>query len=351
MPAIVGPQGSMLSSVSPLVGYVAHLRHLTNTKVAADLLRDKFRQKVSGARASATLLGSHVAQALDFHSESLSASRSTRPVLQYYSYLNLAVAVILAYRPPNFIGYKRHGVVDNTHSLNSLDLSSPVVTVRRGAVPLFHSTLSDVSLDGTSFRLGQLAAGFQLFHNELQAEFGKKIEQIQVTDRVEEMSGSFYSVFQFTAGGTVPRISSKKLEDAMPLLRKAYSRERKHVYRSVTRWNSRSKALRSHNANGMKLINFGGHAISGPFADGRLTYFWRGVSRVPLLPTLTSVLLLAFCLASVARYRPGLMQKAMVAPVYLLLDTFSQEADSVFIPAVRNLLYREEVAIGRFKYL
>lgn len=347
MPGIIGPIKSMRSSVPPLVAHLAHLRYLTNTKVAADILRDRFGQSASRVRESAPLIAAHVSQALEFHAASQHAPEKTRPVLQYYCYLNLAVAVILAYRPPNFGQYKRHGVRDATHKLKTLDLSSPVVTVNRGAVPLFHAILSDAPLAAKTFRLGHLAAGFHLLHNELSTNFGKRVQAIEVIDRLEETSGSFHSVFDFRAMVGGSKISSRRLEEAMPLLQTAYSRQRKHLYRSRTGWTSDARAMRSHKANGMKIVNFGGHV----FGSQHFIYSWRGVYRVPLIPTLTSILLMAFSLASVARYRPALLQSAIGAPVYLLVDTFVQEADGVFVPAVRNLLYREEVAIGSFDYL
>ena len=352
MPEIVGHFRAVYSSVPALDVHVSHLRHLTNTRIARNILRERFRLNASQARETAKLVGEHVGQSLAFHEQSRSASAPVRPVLQYYCYLNLAVAAILAYRPTNFNQHGSHGVEDRTHALSTLKLSSIVVWVKRGAVPLFHSILSGVSLYGKRFRLGQLAAGFQMVNHELEAEFGKAPQSIQVNDQVvKDMSGAWFSEFSFEPEVGGQRIAPKRLKDAMPLLSSDYRQQPivrdRIIYRSIANWTTRSSALRIHKTNGLQLVNFGGHAMnSATFGSTGSIYMWRGVTRVPLLPTLSSILLMSFSLASVARYRPVLLQQAMASPIHLLLDTFVQEADGVYLPALRNLLYREEIAIG-----
>ncbi|OEU60213.1 MAG: hypothetical protein BBJ57_09185 [Desulfobacterales bacterium PC51MH44] len=351
MPEIIGPFTAVSSSVPALEAHVAHLRHLTNTGIALDILRERFQSTAGQAREAAKLIAAHVGQSLAFHEQSRSASPLVRPVLQYYCYLNLAVAAILSYRPINFNQYRRHGVEDRTHALSSLELSSIVVLINRGAVPLFHSIVSGVSLYGKRLRLGQLAAGFQMVSHELVTEFGKVSQPIRVDDQITDVSGSWFSEFSFKPVVKGQTITPKRLEAAMPLLSSDY-RLQPIVddgisYRSIANWNRQSKALRVHKANGLKLVNFGGHSInSSEFTSPHCVYFWRGVTRIPFLPTLSSILLMSFSLASVARYRPVLLQKAMASPIHLLIETFVQEADGVYIPSLRNLLYREEVAIG-----
>ena len=102
---------------------------------------------------------------------------------------------------------------------------------------------------------------------------------------------------------------------------------------------SEQQAWKTHKKNGIKLINFGGHIGHGSYA-------WQGVSRMPLLPTLTSTMLISFTLSSIVRYRPNLLDAAMNSPMSLLLDTFVNEADQVFLPTLRNLLYRQELTIA-----
>ena len=358
MPEIIGQFNSSTSNIPPLDAHIAHLRHLTNPRIGRNLLRARFRFSASAARETAKLVAAHVGQSLEFHDQSRLVSAAIRPVLQYYCYLNLAVAAILAFRPTNFNQYGHHGVKDRTRNLSSLDLSSLVVEVNRGAVPVFHSIMSDVALNGKKFRLGQLAAGFQMVSDELKRNFGKTTQVILVVDQLKEVSGVWHSefAFQLLALGEVQKIGVNRLEKAMPLLSSDYRLQPNsgdsRVYQSNSSWTTESAARLAHKANGLKLINFGGHQIiSSDVVPTRCAYLWHGVSRVALLPTLSSILLMAFCLASIARYRPILLQQVMASPVQLLLDTFVQEADGVYIPALRNLLYRQESVIGPPEYM
>ncbi|MEO0770278.1 MAG: YaaC family protein [Cyanobacteria bacterium J06649_4] len=272
MPEIIGPFSSASSAVPPLDAHVGHLRHLTNLKIAKDILRQRHRLSEAQARDTSKLLTSHVRQALDFHSESRSAALTTRPVLQYYSYLNLAVAAILAFRPTNYHQYRRHGVEDKTHTLTKLALSSTVLKVNRGAVPLFHSILSDVQLYNRRLRFGQLAAGFHMVNHELRMQFNKTTQSYVVTDEIKEDGGVWRSVFTFSElkNRVRARVPAKRLEDAMPLLASDYSRDLsntdKTIYTSTTSWTTENKAAMVHRQHGLKLINYGGHHIASGLA-------------------------------------------------------------------------------------
>ena len=112
MPEIVGEFYTVTTTIPPLDAHIGHLRHLTNLGIAERLLRESHSLTTTQSRNTSKLLASHVAQALDFHVESRNARPTIRPVLQYYSYLNLAVAAILAFRPTGFDGYGSHGVQD-----------------------------------------------------------------------------------------------------------------------------------------------------------------------------------------------------------------------------------------------
>lgn len=360
MPEIVGPFKDIRTTMPPLDGHIAHLRHLTNLRIANDLLMDQFQFSRNEAKQSSTLVCTHVEQSLEFYHQSRSSSITIRPVLQYYCYLNLAVAAILAYRPPNYNQYRRHGVEDFSHAITSLNLSSIVLKVKKGAVPLFHSIISDQSLYKKKFKFGHLAAGFHMVSHELATQFGKKIQEVEVNDNVKEISGSWYSEFSFTPfiDGEKGKISAKRIEDAMPLLSSDYKKlssvDERIIYESVTKWSSEAEAKRIHKVNGLKLINFGGHVVTNqsPIRNKpRCQYEWRGISRGPLLPTLTSLMLMAFSLASVSRYRPALLHQALGSPIHLIIDTFLQEADSIFIPSLRNLLYREETVIRPMDFI
>lgn len=143
----------------------------------------------------------------------------------------------------------------------------------------------------------------------------------------------------------------------MPLLSSDYKKlpsgNEKIIYESITKWSSEAEAMKIHKINGLKLINWGGHAVSPGWglAPPKIRYLWHGILRVPLLPTLTSLMLMAFSLASVSRYRPALLHQALGSPIHLIIDTFIQEADSIFIPSLRNLLYREETVVAPIAFI
>ena len=357
MPEVIGKFSAVSSSVTPLDAHIGHLWHLTNNKIAKEILRDRHGLSATDATTTSKLWASHIGQALNFHRESRSAPETIRPVLQYYCFLNLGVAAILAFKPPNYNQYRRHGVEDKTHALSSLDLSSTVLQVKRGAVPLFHSILSDVPLDGKRFRFGQLAAGFHMFSHELQTRFSKIPQRYLVKDKVGENSGVWHSIFSFSEpqDGILKKVSPGRLEAAMPLLLSDYNRnvsDEATEYKSNASWSTESAARRVHRANGIKLVNYGGHSVHNQFIGAAYTsYAWNGVSRTALMPTLSCTLLLSFSLASVVRYRPMLLDSAMRSPVALLISTFVAEVDSVFIPSLRNLLYREELAVSPPSYV
>ena len=350
MPEIVGKFSILGTSLPSLDAHVAHLSHLTNPKAARELLAGKHGMTASDSRATAPLLSAHIRQALDFHRDSVSASDSTRPVLQYYCYLNLAVAVILAYRPVNYNRYRQHGVEDQTHSLASVTLSSKLLRVKRGAVPLFHSIISDIALEGVSFRLGQTLSGFRMVSSELQDFYHKKSEVISVHDKVVKDNGKWFAEFCFTCfrDQSARALSRRRIERTIPTLGDEYVFERIDettlVYRSSISWTTKLKATSHQRKHGLKLINFGGHELVGEHPD-HTSYFWRGLANYKYLPTLTCVLLTSFAFASISRYRPVLVASIANSPIQLLHSVFMLEADSVFVPAVRNLLYREETFV------
>ena len=244
MPGVIGPFGLVFTSMEPLEAHAAHLRHLVSPRVARRLVLEKFDHQPPAARKIGTLLSSHVGQALHFHEASLEAHRSVRPMLQYYSYLNLAVGVVLAHQPPNVIQYRRHGVEDRSHELATLSLQSRIVRVSRsGAVPLFHSIVSGESIRGRCFRLNELIGCIPMVRFELQNLFGLSGQEIIVSESVEEDKGYFLSRVQLdgrSPEGTDARLSRQRVEKAMPDLARDYKlREAgSHtlVYLSRKRW-------------------------------------------------------------------------------------------------------------------
>ena len=270
MPEIIGKFSSVHTSLSKLDAHVGHLHHLTNQRIARGVLRERHQLTAVQAKEIAKQIGPHISQALNFHDQSRKASAEIRPVLQYYCYLNLAVAAILTMRPPNLNQYRRHGVEDRTHRLTKLELGSILLKVNRGAVPLFHSIFSDVPLYNKTLRFGQLAAGFHMFAHELSTQFDRKIQNIDVTDEVQRQDeNEWISVFSFSEksiNNVLKKVPFKKLEDAMPLLVSNYDRDNsdveKTIYRSNYSWSTEESAIKAHRENGLKLINYGGHESS-----------------------------------------------------------------------------------------
>lgn len=356
MPNVVGPFKSGSSSIPPIQAHLAHLRHLSTPDAAQRLLRDRFGMPAREARTEGRLVSSHIEQALAFHAHSTAASPRIRPLLQYYCYLNLAVALILSYRPANYQQYRRHGVEDQSHRLRSLELSSILVKVRKGAVPVFHSILSAEPIVGRHFRLNELAGSIPLVKYELSTLFGMHCQTIRATDLVaHDALGNWWSQLSFECmdeGGQPANLSKNRLERAVPELRQFFTiidQKRDRLdYRSTNSWPTQEAAQTWHCQNSFKAINYGGHRIyvGPPFQFNLMNqYQWHCLVGKPLLPTLTATLLLAFALASIARYRPSIARGVEEISLSVLLDTFIAEADSIVIPSMRNLLYREEFCI------
>jgi hypothetical protein len=246
-------------------------------------------------------VSAHIAQGIEFHRQSVNAPNNVRPVMQYYSYLNFAVACILSYQPRGYQRYRHHGVEDKSYRLKRLDLGSILVRVRSGALPLFHAIISEETLDKREFRLNELAVAIPYLSVELAGIFGMNTQRIIVDERVDKRNGKCTSVVQFQSfdkSFQAVRLSQARIERAMPALRSHYRCEDstidKRSYRSQTEWLSEERALKWHKNVCMKLVNFGGHQfIKGPPIgyDIRCEYAWSGAARKRLLPALTGALL------------------------------------------------------------
>jgi hypothetical protein len=170
-----------------------------------------------------------------------------------------------------------------------------------------------------------------------------------------DASGNWWSGLTFNCidvTGQPANLTKNRLERAVPELRQFFTiiSQKKDVlqYRSKNSWSDQAAAQAWHKEKSLKAINYGGHiTYVGPAFQFRLRndYQWHGLKGKPLLPTLTATLLLAFALASIARYRPSIALGVEETSLSVLLDTFIGEADSIVIPSMRNLLYREEVCI------
>lgn len=349
MQGIIGTLGSSLTLQPSLSAHVAHLRHLATPLTARRILKSRFGFSLSDARKSGILLSSHIRQALEFYEASATANPRVRPVLQYYAHLNLAVATILAYRPPNYSDFKRHGVRDRTSQLESLEISSQVAEIGKGAVPTFHRIFSGASLPKV-FTMRTLLAAIPMVSTELFDVFKIRTYPIAVNESVPRLPnhGHWRSSLEFSIDDSVEpwaknqRIPKAAIERSMPVLCQEYKREiqeaKRIVYASKKTWAAQQDAVKWHRETCRYCINFGGHAWLPPSA----LYKWRYSPRVAILPTMTATLVLGFALASIMRYRPQLAEKIEDSPINVLLQTFMSEADAYVIPTFRNLLYREE---------
>lgn len=356
MDGIVGERKRFSSNILPLATHVSHLRHLSKPKTAEKILRDRFQFPASIAKKISKTLGAHIAQGLAFHEQSIDSDPRVRPVLQYYAYLNLSVATILAYRPSNYQNtYRRHGISDRTSNLDRLTLASPVAKLQTGALTLFHRILSDAELPDKDIRLKDLLISIPMVQVELDEALKLTTQRIHVEPRLRQDNGTWSSEVTFTYGqlrnisAAQKRSLKKRMESMMPLLRSAYryngTSPHKIVYRSKQAWSkSQSRAaLQTHRLNCLKFINFGGHFYI-PMSD-EVLYRWYVRPRIRAFPAMTASLIFSFVLGSISRYRPSLRAELADSDLNLLADVFISESAGDLIPAFRNLLYREEMSI------
>jgi hypothetical protein len=345
--------------MDPVAAHVAHIRHLTGPRALQQFLRDSHGFRSPDAATLASEVAPFLEQALLFHDSSQNTHLRVRPVLQYYSYLNLAVAIVLVYRPSGWHDYRKHGAEDLTRNLKKISLSSPVVKVRSGAVTLFHSIVSDGGLPARRLTLRDLLLPIPMVSTELKHAFGVNSLALQVSggthvsrDGPNEWFKSSFS-FRLINPNNPPRFDPglarfplKRLYKAAPTLNSDYILKQRHQhsaeFESIQRWttNSRERADKFHDDVALRLVNFGGQDIDQNLA---VNFMWRFDGKSLLLPTLTAALLLSFALASLARYRPNLLDRVETSKINLLCEVFSNEADGFIIPAFRNLLYKQSM--------
>ena len=350
MPNIVGPFRKLFTSMSPLEAHAAHLRHLSSSDAAERLLQGKFAGTHKNTRESGAIVSAHVGQALEFYELGLKAPWTIRPVLQYYCYLNLAIAVVAAYRPSDVHNCRWHGVTDKSHLLSSIDLNSVLVRVNeRGAIPLFHSLISGDGIEKSTFTLKQLVGAVRNLQFELSEIFDISLNRILVVDDivpdVELRRFRSQVAFQRLDPDTV--LSKPRIEKAMPDLVDQYDLKSHNtdllLYQSQTDWDTIGDASQMHRTNCMRLINYGGGFVLDQNGESSLKYMWHGLPDCDFVPTLTASLILSFGLASICRYRPRVARLIEDSELYSLLDIFIREADGTVFPAMRNLLFREEL--------
>ena len=350
MGGITGPFSTIRTSQKPINAHISHLLHLTNVNITIDVLRDRHGFIIGDAKKTARKIKGFVFQAIEFFEQSKESPARVKPVSKYYCYLNLAVATILAFRPNQYEAYKKHGVEDQTHSLNKVELPTKLIKANFGAVTLFHSIFSDTDIRNKKFSLSQTLSGIPMIHWECENYYGKSVNRIFVDERVANIGGKFQSEVKFTnlLMLSPSPISRVRIEKAIPSLGSSYSLYQKTsdslTYRSIQSWTQQKRANKRHIDLCFKIINFGGHRVYDANCP-MMKYSWFGFSRTALLPTLTCILLSSFAFASISRYRPNLIDSLVNSPMQLIFDTFANETDTVFLSSLRNLLFREEVAI------
>jgi hypothetical protein len=347
--------------MDPVAAHVAHIRHLARPAALEPFLRKRHGFGAQVAKKLAYEVAPFLDQALIFHDASRPAQLRIRPVLQYYTYLNLAVALVLIYQPLGWQGYRKHGVEDITRRLQRISLSSPAIRVRQGALTLFHSIISGARLPGQSLTLRQLFVAIPMVSAELEQAFGLHSLSLRVSGGVrvtsgeaDQLAGSYFT-FQLSDRDNQPsgdpglaKFPLNRLYKAMPALHTLYKPQQKRghtrTFESRQKWSlgNKERAEIFHDSMAMKFINFGAQEID---RTGQANYFWRVAKNCHILPTLTASLLLSFALASLSRYRANVLDRVESSQVNLLLEVFANEADGFVIPAMRNLLYAETLYV------
>ncbi len=350
--------------MDPLAAHVAHIRHLSKPSALQSLLSKRHGFPTSTAKGRAYEVAPFLEQALAFHYASSESELRIRPVLQYYSYLNLAVALILVYRPSGWEAYRSHGVEDITRGLNRISLSSRVLRLRRGAAALFHSIISDAVLPTSPITLRQLLAPIAMVSTELKQAFGMRMldlfvsGEIRLTGPPENQVARSYYTFRLVdrenpeGNPGTARFPLKRLYSAIPCLKSEYEPEHAtgHVRTFVSRrqWSAgnRERAEAFHGGVAPRFLNLGGEI----FAGGRAQSTWVVARDCQILPTLTAGLLVSFVLASLCRYRANLLARVEDSPINLLCDVFANEADRFMIPSMRNLLYNDVLYLSQVPF-
>lgn len=360
MTNFIGKRNVITSTMEQLEAHASHLRHLTNPSVLKGILKSRFSRTPGTAEKDSKIISAHIHQAIEFFKLSKNSELTIRPVLQYYCYLNLAVAVILSYKPPNFEQYRKHGVEDLTHTLKRLELSSKMLKVKNnGALPLFNSIISDVNISNTQFRFNELVGSISYLGYEFIEAFKKDLICLHLDEKIlqNKQTKKWVSIFMITSNNEKDSqyitVSQNKIETAMPKLRSKYNLFSKtansFTYHSKEEFVNEKLALRHHKENGLKIINYGGHVTDNGGQD--TLYRWYSMKNKYFIPTITSSLMLLFSFASIARYRPNILNCVESSNLNLLFDVFVNEVDGYMLPVFRNLLYREDMYISKQDFI
>lgn len=328
------------------------------------MTRHGFRQRE--ADAAAADIAPFIEQALLFHEASTNTTLRVRPLLQYYAYLNLAVSVVLIYRPKNWQGYRSHGAKDLTHRLNRISLSSAVVKVTTGTLTLMNDVISDGNLPKRPLTLRDLLAAVPMVVSEPKSAFRVSPNPLTVKGALHAVGDppnqKYVSQFDLRISNFHQPSGSAKFPlgrviGAHPRLSEEFTRSKvspsHYRVRSKQAWSAgnRDRAAQFHEAIMLQICNFGAQRLSSMLgARPTVSYEWYVHPETAILPTISAGLLLAFVMASLARYRANIMDRMENSKINLLHEVFSNECDGFMIPAFRNLLYGECMYVASMNY-
>ena len=177
-PLVLGPLAPISTSTTPTAAYISHLKHFGQEHMCRETLVAKHGWRRSEAGLWSNKIASFVTHGTRMLDDQRKVSIESRPIMQYYGFLNLAVAVVLCYRPPRWEQYKNHGAGDRTHGLSNIDLGSQLVDVKRGAISLFHSVVCASELSERDYSLRELVIGLPFLSAELASLFDFSVSLI-----------------------------------------------------------------------------------------------------------------------------------------------------------------------------
>lgn len=354
---IIGPINTPGTYQNPLGAHIADLRNLARGENTSELLRTKFGRADPTKNDEAALISGHISQALEFTSAAERATAAVLPVLQYYAFLNLAIAVVLAYRPPNHLAFRRHGLRDLSHALTNIQPDSEIVEVSEGALSLINCVFGGGKLAGLTINLADVVRAIPMVQAETARLYGDSAVPIRVrpTCLAQATRGGrvVSSIEFFVSDGTSHDGRAKEaLTHGLSQLRGLAEKYDAVVSTDYLRsfWSKRdwevekfAEAEAAHRHLVRPLVNFGGHRIDLILHNApNGHYFWYMAPDGVLLPTVTAMLILSFFLSSLARYRPTLLLKLANTSFSHVSDAFLSEATGVLIPTFRNMLFKEE---------
>ncbi len=349
---------SIVHTYSDPLTYISIIWHLSRPKSLKPILISRHNLSNPEAKIIAAEASEYISQGISLYHDSLQSSKVSRPILQYYSYLNLATACILCHSPktakPN---YRRHGVSDITHSLDTLELNSRVIKVSKGALSEFHNIFSQQSISGVKFRLIDLLLNIQILESHLRSSHKVSPQRLCISD-------SFYSpppmhtftkhkvdfrLYTSRATNKYKRFPRAKIESCFPFLGTNYMLARSDNA-GITYYSCKNYSLDAQHDPPDEIyeismcINDFARLLPEHMEIGTT---WSISKYSQMIPCLTASMLLSFSLASIYRYRPMLSHKLPSSRLAVLLDSFIDESPFVMLPTFRSLLYREFLTVKR----